>query len=170
MHTLISGRSGSGKSTLAFHLSRIARRRSRVMVFDPFTASGWDADEIYDDIDNLKSRLEETDGAVVFLDEAGQYLNRYDADHHWFATVSRHYGHRVHFIAQRWSQFPPIIRTNCSANYVLNQRREDIDQIMIDYDCEIDPIIPQFQGYWLRNFKPPIKFSVHPDRLTIVGQ
>jgi len=165
MHTLISGRSGSGKSTLAFHLAKIAIKRNNIVVFDPFESSQWPSCKIFTDIDELKNFLENNYNYIVFFDEAGVSLNRYDAEHNWFSAISRHYGHKMNFIGQRWSQFNPLLRANCSNNFILNQPTEDIDKIIQEYNVNLELTIPRFCCYWIRPFARPVKLRVDKSRI-----
>jgi hypothetical protein len=92
-------------------------------------------------------------------------LNKFDNNHNWIATTSRHYGHRVYFVGQRWSQFSPIIRANCSSVFTFDQPRIDIEKLELDYGVTLDKEIPRFNCYWLRNFHTPIKLHIENGRL-----
>lgn len=85
----------------------------------------------------------------VFVDEGGETLQRDDA-YQFLATRSRHYGHRVFFIAQRATQLAPIIRKNCTGFYCFRQCGSDCKLLGDDFAVDISQATQLKKGEYLR--------------------
>lgn len=113
MHSLIIGETGSGKTTTARDMADTFRASGvKIVVLDPWKGAAWNADYITDNADDLLATLKESRCCAVFIDECNTTLAR-NPKYDMLAGAMRHYGHRCHFLAQRFSQVTPGIRDNC---------------------------------------------------------
>ncbi|NIP73022.1 MAG: ATP-binding protein [Gammaproteobacteria bacterium] len=119
-HVLIAGATLTGKSSLAREIARAqyAARDVGVIVLDPFLTPGWPADVMYDQAEDFLVAAKGSWQCALFIDEASGYVGHYDREMHWCATQARHLGHRAHFIVQRPTQVPPVVRDQCSLWYL----------------------------------------------------
>ena len=122
MHTLVIGRTGSGKSHLARRLAQHSRKqRRRVILYDPL-GNPFPCDKRTSSGPELLDILEAEKDCSVFVDEAPTICTNLGAHRRfeWLATMSRHRGHRVYFLAQDATQLAPIYRRNCTHLYLFS--------------------------------------------------
>lgn len=62
---------------------------------------------------------------MLFIDESGEVVGRYQDEMHWLATRARHWGHVSHFISQRAVQIATTVRTQCSHAFVFRSSASD---------------------------------------------
>jgi len=118
-HSLIVGMTESGKTTLAKILcSRLKKRGILTAVLDPLKDNGWHADFVTDNVEAFNTYCKANKSHVLFIDEGGLTVGRYDTEMQWYATMSRHWGHSCYFISQGVTQLAPIIRQQASKYYV----------------------------------------------------
>lgn len=123
---------------------------------------------------------------MVFIDESGEMIGRFNDEMFWLATRARHYGHVSHFITQRATALAPTVRTQCSRAFVFRSAPSDA-RIMADEfaapqlaAATLLPIggylyvAPDGQvsrgdlfGKALRDFDPRVELTIDPD--TIKG-
>lgn len=129
MHTLIIGQTESGKTTLAILIAKgLIERKKNVVVLDPMKNGNWPEGVIHiDEIGQLMTYLKSHQSCYVFIDESGMVVDRYEVEHQWLATTSRHYGHSVYFIAQRAQMLHPTVRDQCQCVYAFLISPKDSD-------------------------------------------
>lgn len=126
MHVLILGITETGKTTLAFRLAQAYRAQGiNVLVLDPDKRKDWGATFITDDQEEFLRIAKLNTSCALFIDESGITMGRYCGPMEWLATNSRKFGHKAHFIAQRASQLPPIVRTQCTTIFLFKQSLMD---------------------------------------------
>ena len=127
MHCLIIGQTESGKSCFSKILARQYKAMGKhVAVLDPICDPDWPADFKTDSVDELRKYLNQNRSVYVFIDESGEVFNEgNDNTHSWLATRSRHYGHSVHFLAQRAMQVPKTMREQCNKLFLFTSSRSD---------------------------------------------
>lgn len=127
MHSLIIGMTESGKTCLALILAKQLRSKGKkVAVLDPLHNPDWDCDFRTTDPVDLQDYLASERSVYVFIDEGGKVFNNgNDLTFAEFATTSRHYGHSVHFMAQRAMQIPKTMRDQCSRLFLFTSSASD---------------------------------------------
>ena len=125
-HCLILGMTESGKTTLAKKLLRDFKKSGiKSIVFDPLNDPNWCSDEKYDDSDDFLESFWSNRRCAVFIDEAGESVGRYDMMMQKTATRGRHWGHSVHYLAQRATQLNRTVRDQCSHLFLFCSSKED---------------------------------------------
>lgn len=125
-HSLILGTSGSGKTTLALRLSaQYKQSKAGVLVLDPMQNPEWHADYITRDPKEFLVVVWRSQSCMIFVDEAGKAVGRYDEAMMELATMSRHWGHFAHFITQRGAQLSPTVRDQCDYLFLFRSSAKD---------------------------------------------
>jgi len=125
-HSLILGMTESGKTTLAKRLSSAYRRAGvGVIVLDPLSDPEWNATHITHDPDNFLETFWNSRSCMVFIDESGDVVGRFDEAMQKTATRGRHWGHSVHYITQRGAMISRTVRDQCSNLFLFNTALED---------------------------------------------
>lgn len=163
MHTLVIGRTGSGKSHLARKLAKeSSKHKRRVILYDPLgnafpcdrrTASGPELLEI------LKAERD----CSVFVDEAPTICTNLGIHRQfeWLATMSRHMGHRVYFLAQDATQLAPIYRRNCTHLYLFSVAPASADLLAKEFGDEALAKAATLRARWFF-YKTPFGPSGEP--------
>ena len=113
-HTLFLGMTESGKTTLAKMLARQYKKKGiGILVLDPLRDPGWDADFITDDPDEFIKVFFGSRRCMVFIDEAGENVGRFDTAMVKTATKGRHWGHSVNYLTQRATLVSLTVRDQC---------------------------------------------------------
>ena len=121
MHTLIIGQTESGKTTLAVRLSEKYQQAGwKVAVLDPLRDERWRADFLTTDDHEFLAVAKASRSCMLFVDESGQTIGRYQESMFWLATMARHWGHCSHFLSQRAQQVSPTVRTQCGRLFLFN--------------------------------------------------
>lgn len=116
-HVAIIGPTLCGKTTLAKRLAAQYRRAGLgVLVLDPFRDT-WQASWETVDRAAFVAKARASRRCALFADEAGQVIAR-DPEAEWLFTGSRHWGHRMHVLAQSGVQMTPLMRSQCSRLYI----------------------------------------------------
>lgn len=142
-HSLILGMTESGKTTLGKRLAHhYFRMGFCVIVLDPMSDPGFKVEQT-DSTDlelkyQLRKRFFQTDDpdkflnvfwsarqAMVFIDEAGDAVGKYDVAMQQTATKGRHWGHSVHFMSQRGAQLSPTVRDQCGHLFLFTTSLRD---------------------------------------------
>lgn len=114
-HNMIVGMTESGKTTLAVLLCKAFKSKGiRTAVLDPLRDPRWDADFVTADSAEFMAWARANKSAMLFVDEGGQSIGRYNTEMEWLATQARHWGHCSWFLTQRASMIPATIRHQCS--------------------------------------------------------
>lgn len=120
-HVLIVGITESGKTTLARRLAASYKRQGyTILVLDPLRDPRWNADFITSDPQHFLEVFWKSRRCMVFMDEGGESVGRYDLAMQKTATRGRHMGHSCHYIAQNAVQIAPIIRDQCTHLFLFN--------------------------------------------------
>ncbi len=95
----------------------------------------------------------------VFVDDAGESMNRYDAAHTALATRARHRGHNVIFMAQRGSMLSPTVRAQCERAWLFSLPQQDWYDYCQEFCCPL-PLPPppavRGQGVLLARYAVPV--------------
>jgi len=114
-HVLILGMTESGKTTLARKLSYQYKRAGvGVLVLDILMDPRWHCDFITADQEEFLDVFWRSRRCVAFIDEGGESVGRYNVAMSKTATRGRHWGHSVHYVAQRATQLAPLVRDQCA--------------------------------------------------------
>ena len=137
MHSLLIGMIECGKSCLGKNLARsYIGKGKKVLVLDPIM-DDWGNAEVTDSTEELEQwmRASENRASYVFIDEGGEVFNEgRERRLNWLTTRSRHYGHSVHILAQRYVQIPPTVRGQCNRLYLFTVSRQDAEEAAIDWN------------------------------------
>ena len=133
-HTLIIGRTLMGKTYLAKELCRQYKSHSiQRIVLDPLLDPGWQAEFITKNPDEFLAVAKESRSCALFIDESAQTIGRYAREMKWCATTSRHWGHKSHFIAHRFSDLDKTVRDQCSTLYIFHLSFSDAKLLADEY-------------------------------------
>lgn len=127
-HSLILGMTESGKTTLSKRMSATYKKNEYgILVLDPMCDPGWSADFQTADPDEFLKVFWDSRGCMVFIDESGDMVGRYDQAMQQTATKGRHWGHSVHFLSQRGAQINRTVRDQCSNLFLFNTAKKDAE-------------------------------------------
>lgn len=118
-HYFVVGMTESGKTSFAKAVCRQVKQLGYpTAVLDPLRDSGWDTDNQFDDPSAFLAFVRSRKSHVLFIDEGGTSIGRYNAEMQWLATTSRHWGHSCYFLSQKVTQTSPIVREQSQRFYV----------------------------------------------------
>lgn len=139
-HVLIIGMTESGKTTLAKELNAEYRKAGlSSIILDPISDPGWMPGEdcfLTRDKKKFLDVVKSSRSCAVFVDESGEAVGQYQTEMHWLGTRARHYGHSVHFLAQRSVQIATTVRDQCSIMYLFNCSKKDSLTLADDWNRE----------------------------------
>ena len=141
-----------------------AARKGQCLIFDPISKR-WDSHDTYNDIDTYIAQAKKVRSHLLVIDESGTSLSRYDSQHAWLATQSRHYGHSTIFITQRANLLPPVIRNQCNKIFMFSTSIDDIETIANEFNCPTiisEERLQQFEFWSIGRFSPPVRLYVNP--------
>jgi len=125
-HCLILGMTESGKTSLAKkQIEHYKAKGISTIVLDPLADPNWQAEFITDDADEFLDTFWESRQCMVFIDEAGDAVGRYDEAMNKTATRGRHWGHSVHYLSQRGTMLSRTIRDQCSHLFLFTSSYKD---------------------------------------------
>lgn len=174
-HSLIFGMTESGKTTLGKQMAHAYFREDfGVIVLDPMCDPGWKPPQGNElDIEwkyQLKKRYYQTDDpeeflrvfwdsrqCMVFIDEAGDAVGKYDHAMQQTATKGRHWGHCVHFLSQRGAQLSPTVRHQCSHMFLFTTAKQDAELLAREWnqpELVNASQLPQFEFYHVQRYAP----------------
>ena len=96
-----------------------------MLVCDPVQDPGWNADFVTRDQAAFLREYWAARECAVFFDEGSRSVGKYNIDTEDTATLGRHRGHINHYIVQRVTQIPPIIRDQCTEIFLFRSSRKD---------------------------------------------
>lgn len=139
-HVLIIGMTESGKTTLAKELNAEYKKAGlSSIILDPINDPGWIPGEncfVTRDKKKFLDVVKSSRSCAVFVDESGEAVGQYQTEMHWLGTRARHYGHSVHFLAQRSVQIATTVRDQCSIMYLFNCSKKDSLTLADDWNRE----------------------------------
>lgn len=170
-HKLITGGTGSGKSVIAKKLCRGYKKRGiYTAVLDPMLSNtdDWQADFQTSDGQEFIRHIKTVQNAMLFVDESGMAIGKYNTEMEFLATQARHWGHDTHFIVQRVTQIDPIIREQCIDAFVFATNERSLKMLSEEFMekalLEVDKFQPG-EFIIVNRFKAPIYGSIDfPDK------
>jgi hypothetical protein len=109
-HGGLVGSTGGGKTYLAKILAEAYMQSGRfVLVYDP-VGNNYPCHFETKDIQALVEEAKHQKCCGIFVDESRRVAK--DEDFDWLFTEARNWGHECHFICQRYTQVPPVVREN----------------------------------------------------------
>lgn len=125
-HSLILGMTESGKTTLAKTLAAHYKARGiGVLVLDPMNDPQWQCDYKTSDVAQFLTVFWQSKRCMVFIDEAGESVGRFDDLMVRTATKGRHWGHSCHYLSQRGAQLSRTVRDQCSHLFLFTTALDD---------------------------------------------
>lgn len=170
-HGLIVGQTESGKTVLALSLAKsLKMKNQRIAVLDHFATKKWASDFFTTDASELVAYLKKKDNhsCVVFIDEGGLTLDKFDPSLTWLGTTSRHWGHSVFFITHRMENLNLTMRSQASSLFLFNSNMEDSRELASNFNkpelkAAVD--LPKGHFLYLKDRFSPVKRGV----LTLGG-
>jgi len=145
-HVLITGTTESGKSALARELCR--NYTAGRIVLDPLRHPGWQADRVFSSGPEYLACARQATGCALFVDESPSVVGRYDDEMHWLATQARHRGHWSHFVSQRPTQLPPVVRDQCSIAFIFRVSPDAAKILAREFtQPEIEAVAPTLEQF-----------------------
>lgn len=142
MHTIICGTTGTGKTTLALILAREARKRKIMsMVYDRRDA-GYCCDIVVKSFERFLQIAQASSNMMLFVDDCPTVLKRGVPAHKWLTTESRHQGHNVILISQRYMMIPKDNRDNCQTVWMFRQSARDCKEIADEFGYDFRDLRP----------------------------
>jgi hypothetical protein len=168
-HSGILGMTESGKTTLAVNLSKLYYRNGySIIVLDPMCDPRWRPEGYRDPLPGEERRFFQTadpdvflktfwdsTGCMVFIDESGDTVGRYDIAMQQTATKGRHWGHSVHFLSQRGAQINRTVRDQWSNLFLFNTAKKDAELHAHEWnqpELENANLLPQGHYYHVVRF------------------
>lgn len=104
------------------------------MVLDPLQDK-WPTPYVYHDPATFLRAVSNARECMVFVDESGEMIGRFNEEMQWLATRARHYGHVSHFLTQRATQLAATVRTQCSHAFVFRSSATDARILADEFAC-----------------------------------
>lgn len=118
-HKLITGMTESGKSTFAMILCKAFKSKGiPTAVLDPMLDPNYDCTFHTDNPDEFSKWWRLNQKGMLFVDEAGESIGRYNEPMQQIVTRARHWGHTAWLCCQGGTQLPPIVRSQCTDFFV----------------------------------------------------
>lgn len=127
-HVAICGGSTCGKTTLAQVLAAEYLKNGIPVFVLSARKEHWPCSQMVHSIEELNAWIDAQKAAnakrekpqrlAVFIDDAGQTIDKWDKRFHYYATDARHDHIRSHFLVQAGPQIPPIVRDNCETLFL----------------------------------------------------
>ena len=125
-HITIAGMTLSGKTTLAKRRAFYFRQAGvPVLVCDPVQDPEWPANFISRDQEAFLRAYWASESCAAFFDEGSRSVGKHNLATEDTATLGRHRGHINHYIVQRVTQIPPIVRDQCTEIFLFRSSRKD---------------------------------------------
>jgi len=133
MHTIICGTTLTGKTTMALILARESKKKGIMsMVYDT-KGSGYCCDIVCKSMNRFLDIAMESNNLMLFVDDCITVLKSNDPRHRWLTAESRHRGHSVVLIGQRYKNIPKTNRDNCEELWMFRQSLSDCKEIAGDF-------------------------------------
>lgn len=135
-HSLILGMTESGKTTFARNLCASLKESGFTrIVLDPLNDPRWGADFQTADVDKFLEVFWANRKCMVFIDESGDAVGRYDDAMQQTATKGRHWGHSCFYLSQRGSQLNTTVRAQCRHLFLFTSSKDDCKVLANEYNC-----------------------------------
>lgn len=155
---MIIGQTMSGKTTLAKRIANSYLERGvSTIVLDPLNDPSFPASFRTKSSDEFLQIAKQSQSCALFIDEAGKYVGQHDTEMHWCATMSRHWGHNCHFIAQRATQISVLVRDQCAVLAVFKVSHKDAKLLAEEFaEPELEKASQLNKGeyYYISRFQP----------------
>jgi hypothetical protein len=129
-----------------------------VIVLDPLSDPDWPCDFKTKDKHEFLEVVKSNQECILFIDESGQEIGRYNDEMFFLATQSRHWGHISYFISQRAQSINKTVRDQCSNLYAFCLSKTDGDILYNEY-CQEElkkiHLLPKYHFYMTGRFKTP---------------
>ena len=164
MHSLIIGTTGSGKTNLAKTLCRKFKQAGKpTLVLDPLMDDEWDCDFKTSDKAQFLDVVKHNKQCIIFVDESGQAVGKYDEEMAWLATTARHWGHQSIFICQRAQQISKTVRDQCQRIWIFRVSNGDAkilaEEFVQDELLEAGSL-GKFEFFETGRFQKPVKGKI----------
>lgn len=135
-HCLIIGQTESGKSTLARKLAvEYGSRGIPSLIYDPIGEDAWKhLGETHSDMEGYIAKAKSVQRHALFIDEAAIAYQENGRKMDILATTIRQWGHRSHFICQRFVGISPTMRNQCTFLYAFNISVKDGKDLADDWN------------------------------------
>jgi hypothetical protein len=154
----------SGKTSLAkIMCQKIRDSGYPVLVLDPLTDPGWQADFITTSADKFLKVAKTNTRCLCIIDEAGESVGQFDKERHWLGTRGRHYGHTCFFVAQRAQMIARTVRDQCGVAYIFRLGMDDAKILANEYGYqELKSInsLKQFEFFAVGRFRGLSKYRL----------
>lgn len=158
MHDAFVGPTGCGKSALAKEKARAGLAAGfRVLVCDPLNDE-WPCTWQTTSLEEFVAVAKQSRRCLLFVDEAGQSINR-DKGAEWLFATARHWGHKTHVLSQGGTQMTPLMRGQISTLClfgctpgVAGLWAEEFNEPRLL--AAADQTFPRFQFLFKRRFEP----------------
>jgi hypothetical protein len=94
-------------------------------VLDPLSDPEWPCDFKTKNKDEFLDVVKSSKSCILFIDESGQEIGRYNDEMFFLATQARHWGHHSFFISQRAQALNKTVRDQCSHLYAFRLSLSD---------------------------------------------
>lgn len=134
-HALFLGMTESGKTSLAKMMARQFKKKGvGILVLDPLRDPDWNADFITDDPGEFLEVFFNSRRCMVFIDEAGENVGRFDKAMVKTATKGRHWGHSVNYLTQRATLVSLTVRDQCRNLYLFASGYKDCKMLENEFN------------------------------------
>ncbi len=156
MHTLIVGITESGKTTLAKKLSKKFVSEGFNVIVLTSVFDEWPVGVIvYDDQEKFLKAFWASKRCVVFIDEGGETIGRFNKSMEQTATKGRHYGHTCFFMGQRATLINATVRGQCSQLFCFSQGSKDAELLAEEWnqpELKEAPLLRRGECFVVRRF------------------
>lgn len=171
MHTGITGMTQSGKTTLAKIISGLARGSGvKTAVLDPLADPGWDASFTTRDPELFLAYAKREKSHLLFVDESGSAIGKYNPAMEWLTTTSRHLGHSSFIICHRLTQLSPNLRGQWNRLYLFACGPADARLVAEEWnepELMNAPKMKKLHFYEVNRFSPMRRGYVDPEKKRI---
>lgn len=175
-HTLTIGRTESGKTMInKIMCGNFTSKGINALVLDPLNDPGWPVlapEHRFRHVDQFMAYAKQSRTCALFIDESKKSVDRYNSQHEWITTMSRHWGHRAYLMCQRLEQIAPNVRDMCGQMFLFRVSDTDARTLANGWSMPVlrqASSLPQFHFYHCTGFDEPKLFKVIPGKNLIVA-
>lgn len=156
MHSLIVGITESGKTTICKKLAaKHLEQGFAVLVLTSIFDAWPEGCLVFDDQDEFLRVFWNSKKCMVFIDEGGSTVGRYNEAMDATATRGRHWGHSCYFSSQRATQISATVRGQCSQLFCFAQGKKDAEVLAEEFNqpgLEEAPNLRRGEFFLVRRF------------------